>query len=112
MMAAMAKLVVEIHVPLVPAPDVPAGEYAYPWIDDVEDHLAGLEEAGRLEVHDEGEEVDGDYVYFVTGAAQDQLLEVASQVADREGVPAGAYAVLSSDDAEEIGVGERVDLPL
>ena len=108
----MSQLVVEIHVPLTPSPDVAEGEYPFPWIDDVEEHLATLEEQGRLEVVDEGEEVDDAYVFFVAGASQDQLLEVASRVADRDGVPAAAYAVLSTAETDEIGVGERVDLPL
>lgn len=108
----MSQLVVEIHVPLTPAPDVVEGEYPFPWIDDVEEHLATLEEEGRLEVADDGEELDDAYVFFITGASQDQLLEVASRVADRDGVPAGAYALISDTDADEVGVGERVDLPL
>lgn len=112
MLDAMSQLVVEIHVPLTPSPDVAEGEYPFPWIDDVEEHLATLEEEGRLEVHDDGEELDDAYVFFITGAPQDQLLEVASRVADRNGVPAGAYAVLSTADVDEIGDGERVDLPL
>lgn len=111
-MAGMAQLVVEIHIPLTPSADVPEGEYAFGWIDDVEDHLTALEESGRLEVEDDGEELGDAYVFVITGAPQDQLLEVASQVADRDGVPAGAFAVLSSTDADELGVGERVDLPV
>ena len=106
------QLVVEIHVPLTPAPAAANGDYQYPWIDEVEDHLAALEGAGELEVLDDGEEVGDEYVFFVTGRPEQQLLRGASRVAARDGVPAGAYAVVSTDDSGEIGVGRRVDLPV
>lgn len=108
----MSSLVVEIHVPLTPVPDVTPGEYAYPWILDVEDRLTELEDGGRLEVFDDGEEDGEEYVFFITGASQEELLRAASRIATGTGVPAGAYAVLSSDDAEGLGLGERVDLPV
>ncbi|PRY10488.1 hypothetical protein [Kineococcus rhizosphaerae] len=108
----MSQLVVEIHVPLTPAPTVTDDDYPYPWIEEVEDHLAELEEAGDLEVHDDGEEIDDEYVFFITGGAEERLLRGASRIATRDGVPRGTYAVVSSDDAEDIGTGRRVDLPL
>ncbi|MFF4034260.1 hypothetical protein ACFYZ2_31680 [Streptomyces sviceus] len=105
-------MVVEIHVPLLPTPDLPDGSYLFPWIEDVEDFLAGLEDQGDVEVFDEGEE-DGDvYVFFVTGAGERDLLAVASRVATLPGVPEGAVAVISNDEAEEFGLGRRVALPL
>ncbi|EDY56543.1 aspartyl/glutamyl-tRNA amidotransferase subunit B [Streptomyces sviceus ATCC 29083] len=99
-------------MPLLPTPDLPDGSYPFPWIEDVEDFLSGLEDQGDVEVFDEGEE-DGDlYVFFVTGAGERDLLAVASRVATLPGVPAGAVAVLSNDEAEEFGLGRRVVLPL
>jgi len=39
--------VVEIHVPLLPTPDLPDGAYPFPWIEEVEDFLSDLEDATR-----------------------------------------------------------------
>ncbi|WP_405561396.1 hypothetical protein OHV08_04915 [Streptomyces canus] len=82
-------MVVEIHVPLLPTPDLP-------------------------EVFDEGEE-DGDvyvYVFVVTGAGEGDLLALASSMATLPGAPAGSVAVVSNDGAEEFGLGRRVARPL
>ncbi|MBE4737568.1 hypothetical protein HW845_22245 [Streptomyces sp. ND05-3B] len=108
----MPTMVVEIHVPLLPTPDLSDGSYPFPWIEEVEDFLSDLEDQGDVEVFDEGEE-DGDvYVFFVTGAGERDLLAVASRVATLPGVPAGAIAVVSNDEAEGFGLGRRVALPL
>lgn len=108
----MSQIVVEIHVPLIPAPAVANGDYPFPWIEELEEHLAELEEAGELEVYDDGEEIDDEYVFFITGGTEQQLLRSASRISTRDGVPARTHAVVSSDDGEEIGTGRRVDLPL
>ena len=105
----MAETVLEIHVPLVAA-DAPDGEDPYAWIDDVEDFLAECEEDGRLEVLDDGEEIGADYVFFITGAPEDELLAVALEVARLPFVPEGAFAVVAEEDQAEIGAGRRVDL--
>ncbi|MCX5558001.1 hypothetical protein [Streptomyces sp. NBC_00038] len=111
-MGTMPTTVVEIHVPLHRASNLPDDACAFSWIEDVEDFLAGLEEQGEAEVFDDGEE-DGDaYVFFVTGAGEKELLAVASRVAALQGVPPGAFAVVSDDEAEEFGLGRRVALPL
>jgi hypothetical protein len=107
---AMPKTVVEIHVPLLPAPGLAADEYQFPWIDDVEDFLADLD--GDVQGHDDGEEVGDVYVFFITGGSESALLRVASEVAALDRVPAGAVAVITDDEAEEFGVGRRVALPL
>ncbi|KAB2594375.1 hypothetical protein [Streptomyces arboris] len=107
----MAATIVEIHIPMPPTPDLPDGSSPYPWIDRVEDFLVDLEDEGGMEVHDEGEEGEDAYVFFVTGAADEELLAVASRVATLPGVPAGAFAVVSDDEAEEFGRGRRVALP-
>lgn len=101
--------IVEIHIPLEEASGTPEGSYPFPWIDRVEDFLADLKEA---EEYDKGEECDGAYVFFVTGAAEADLLAVASRVAALPGVPGGVFAVVTEEGAEEIGVGRRVELEL
>ena len=104
------KTIVEIHVPLEEAPGTSEGSYAYPWIDRVEDFLADLEEEGEAEEYDDGEQCEGAYVFFITGAAEADLLAVASRVAALPGIPGGAFAVVSDAGAEEAGVGRRVEL--
>ncbi|MFC9646079.1 hypothetical protein ACFTZF_47690 [Streptomyces mirabilis] len=105
-------MVVEIHIPLLPTPGPPDGSYPFPWIEEVEDILSDLEDQGGVEVFDEGEE-DGDvYVFFVTGAGEGDLLAVASRVATLPGISAGTIAVVSSDEAEDFGLGRHVTLPL
>ncbi|MFF1546961.1 hypothetical protein [Streptomyces sp. NPDC058291] len=104
-------LVVEIHVPLSPAPDLPEGAYPYPWIEDVEDFLAELEESGRAEVFDEGVEHGDRYVFFLTGAPEQTLLAQAARAAALPGVPAGGFAVVSDDPGDGVGRGRRAELP-
>ncbi|MBT2438654.1 hypothetical protein J7E93_00625 [Streptomyces sp. ISL-36] len=108
----MPTMVVEIHVPLSSAPNLPEGAYPYPWIEEVEDLLAGLEEQGDVEVFDDGEEEAEAYIFFITGASEEDLLALASRVATLPGVPTGSFAVVSSDEADEFGQGRQVTLPL
>ncbi|MEV4491362.1 hypothetical protein AB0K04_14740 [Micromonospora coxensis] len=108
----MPNTVVEIHVPLVATPGLTEDEYAFPWIEDVEDFLADLDEQGDVHEYDDGEEYGHAYVFFLTGTREEALLAVASRVATLDRVPAGAFAVVTDDEAEEFGVGRRVDLPL
>ncbi|MFJ4620446.1 hypothetical protein [Streptomyces sp. NPDC088812] len=107
----MSTVIVEIHVPLSPAPNLPDGACPCPWIDQVEEFLVDVEDEGDVEVFDDGEQFEDAYVFFVTGAGEEELLAVASRVALLPGVPAGAFAVVSHDDAEEFGMGRRVALP-
>ncbi|SCF25277.1 hypothetical protein [Micromonospora mirobrigensis] len=107
----MPKKVVEIHVPLTAAAG-PTDAYPFPWIDDVQDFLEYLDEQGDVHEYDDGEE-DGDvYIFFITGGSESALLRVASQVATLDRVPAGAFAIVTDDQAEEFGMGRRVALPL
>ncbi|TDB76357.1 hypothetical protein [Micromonospora sp. KC723] len=107
----MPKIVVEIHVPLVAAPDLADDDYPFPWIDDVEDVLASLDGQGDVQEYDDGEQ-DGDhYLFFVTGTSEPALLSVAAEVASLDRVPAGAFAVVTDDEAAEFGMGRRVALP-
>ncbi|MEU5314779.1 hypothetical protein [Streptomyces sp. NPDC021562] len=105
-------MVVEIHVPLLPTPDLPDVGYPFPWIEEIEDFLFSLEGQGDVEVFDDGEDDGDSYVFIVTGASEQDLLVVASRVATLPGVPAGTVAVVSNDEAEEFGLGRRVALPL
>lgn len=108
----MPTMVVAIHVPLLQTPNLPDGAYPFPWIADVEDFLADLEEQGEVEVFDDGEEGADAYVFFLTRADEENLLTVASYVAELPGVPAAAFAVVSDNGAELFGLGRRIALPL
>jgi hypothetical protein len=104
-------LLVEIHIPL-PAPEqVEAGEQEHPfvWIEEVDEFLAGLH-GEELEVFDDGEQYGDVYIFLIAGADERTLLSAASRVAGLEGVPAGAFAMVTEDAAEEFGMGRRVDL--
>ncbi|MEV6596830.1 hypothetical protein AB0M36_08205 [Actinoplanes sp. NPDC051346] len=109
-----ARPVVEIHVPLEPAPGVGPDEYQYPWIDDVQDMVAELDEAADgAEEFDDGEEWGEHYVFFITGPDAQTLLAVASRLATLPRVPAGAFATVTDDQAGEVwGEGPRVPLPV
>ncbi|MBB2948956.1 hypothetical protein FB565_008742 [Actinoplanes lutulentus] len=104
----MAEIIVEIHVPLTPTPGGPQ----FPWIETVEDFLVELEDEGAAESYDEGEEFGDNYVFFITGGTEKALLAAASRVATLDGVPPGAFALVTDDEADEMGVGRRVDLPV
>ena len=108
----MPNTIVEIHVPMVSAPEVAEGDFAFPWIDDIQDLLAGLDEDGDVQDYDDGEEYGDVYIFFISGTREDKMLAVASQVATMEGVPAGAFAMVTDDEAEEFGLGRRVELPI
>lgn len=117
----MAQLIVEIHVPLVStgAPigttwprssaDIP-DDSDCPWIFEIDEYLAERAEKGEFEVDDEGEEFGDAYLYFITGASEEALLAVAADVAGLPGVPRGVFALVTDDEAGEMGVGRRVPL--
>ncbi|WP_244945492.1 hypothetical protein [Couchioplanes caeruleus] len=109
-----ARPVVEIHVPLEPAPGVGPDEYPYPWIDDVQDIVTELDEAADgAEEFDDGEEWGEHYVFFITGPDVQTLLAVASRLATLPRVPPGAFATITDDQAGEVwGAGPRVPLPV
>jgi hypothetical protein len=104
----LMEIVVEIHVPLREAAGTAENSYPFPWIDLVEEFLAEQE----AEVYDDGEEYGEAYVFFITGAAEEDLLAVASRAAGLAGVPSGVFAMVTSDEAEELGLGRRVELPI
>jgi hypothetical protein len=107
----MSELVVEIHVPLTPDPSVAEGEYPFPWIDIVMDYLFALEDGDSgASMHDDGEEWNGEYVFFIDGTTEEKLLEVAADIAKIPGVPLGVYATVSDSEPEDFGLGRRIDL--
>lgn len=103
----MAELIVEIHVPLVPSA-VPARQYPFPWIDSVMEYLAELDGTSG-EMYDDGEELGDEYVFFVSGARESDLLDIAKRVANLPGVPAGVHAVVTDAEAG-MGEGRRIDM--
>jgi hypothetical protein len=109
----VADLIVEVHVPLTLPKDLEEGEYPFPWIDEVDEYLAGLDDDPAAEgaaVYDDGEEWGDDYVFFLHGASETALLAVATRIARMPGIPAGAYAMVTDSDAGEFGLGTRVEL--
>jgi hypothetical protein len=106
----MTETIVEIHVPLTPSPDVAPGEYAFPWIDDIEEVLEVGADDGRYEVYDDAEELGEEYVFFITGDDEAVLLQVATAVVTLPGVPEGAFAVVTDEDQQDLGTGRRVPL--
>lgn len=103
--------IVEIHVPLDPTPGLPEDAYQFPWIDEIEEFLAGLEEEGRTEVYDDGEEQEGFYIFSITGGTEPEMLKIANEVAARPGVPQGSVAFVAENEDETFGQGRRVELP-
>jgi hypothetical protein len=102
--------VVEIHVPLTPLIGLPEGEDPFPWIDEVMDYITEVDERGEAALYDDGGEFGEVYVFLINAASEDRLLSVAARIADLPGVPAGVYAVVTDDEAEEFGIGRRVEL--
>ncbi|MBU2667854.1 hypothetical protein KOI35_30515 [Actinoplanes bogorensis] len=98
-MAAM----VEIHFPVTAEDE---------WIDDVGDFMIDLEEELGIEEYEDGEEIGDEYVFFIAGANERTLLRAASRVAQRDGVPGGAYAMVTDTAAAAVGLGRRVSLPV
>jgi hypothetical protein len=106
----MATLVVEVHVPLTADRNVGEGENPFPWIEDLHEFTQELEESGDVFIVEEGDEFDGAYVIVITGAEESALLGVANRVASLPGIPTGVFAMLTDDEAEELGQGTRVDV--
>jgi hypothetical protein len=84
----------ELHIPLTPTPGIAEDEYRFPWIHEVEESIAALEDADVLVVEDDAEEVEGDYVFYLGGASEERLIAAASRLADQDRVPAGAFAIV------------------
>lgn len=104
----MADLIVEIHIPLTPAPGSKAGDQRFGWVDDVEEFLAGLDGTAGEE-YDSGEELGDEYLFFLGGASEAQLVAVARRVAKLPRVPPGVYVTVNDSDGD-MGEGHRVPL--
>ena len=59
----MGDLVVEVHVPLTKSTELEEGEYAFPWIDDISEFVASLDETPKYD----GATTHDDPVYIVDG---------------------------------------------
>jgi hypothetical protein len=106
----MADLIVELHVPLVVTPGLSEDEYQYPWIIQVGEDMARLDEDidGASE-YDDGEELGDVYAFFFTGDDEARVLVAAKTVALAAYVPAGAFLVVNDSDGD-MGEGRRVEL--
>ncbi|MCU1412054.1 MAG: hypothetical protein JWR04_2761 [Rhodoglobus sp.] len=106
-------LLVEVHIPLSLPKELEEGEEPFPWIDEVSEFLAELEDDPAAEgaaQYEDGEEFGDNYVFFLHGASEASLLAAATRIARMPGVPAGAFAMVTDTDAAEFGLGTRVDL--
>ena len=109
-MSSDSAVVVEIHVPLTPLIGLPEGEDPFPWIDEVMDYISEVDERGEAALYDDGGEFGDVYVFLINAASEAQLLNVAARIADLPGVPAGVFAMVTDDEAEEFGQGQRIEL--
>lgn len=105
-----SNLVVEIHVPLTAVPGLAEDEDRFPWIEEISEFLLDLEGHGDFSIYEDGEEFGDEYIFCITDATEAELINAAGRVASLPGVPTGVYAVVTDDEAEEFGVGTRVDL--
>ncbi len=109
----MGELVVEVHVPLTKSTEVVEGDYAFPWIDDVSEFVASLDETPKYDgatMHDDPEEWEGHYVFFLSGAPEVALIRAANDIGQLSGVPVGTFAMVTDSDASTYGEGIRVEL--
>jgi hypothetical protein len=109
-MSDTATLVVEVHIPLTADTSIAEGENPYPWIEAVSDAVAEIEETGDAFVVEEGDEFEGSYVVVITGADESTLLNIAGRLATLPGAPTGVFAMVTDDEADELGLGRRVDI--
>ncbi|ROO84083.1 hypothetical protein EDD29_1595 [Actinocorallia herbida] len=93
----MARIVVELHIPVYTGD---SSEY----LEDIEAFLGDLEETGEIELNADPEERPDTHVFFLAGPDSDILLTAASQAAETPGTPVGAYAVLTPE-------GRHIPLP-
>ena len=108
----MPELIVEIHVPLIAAQGISSDDYQFPWIDTIDDFLNGYDGPG--ERYDDGEEWSNEegepeYVFFVGGSSEQDLMAIARTVADLPTVPLGVYVTVN-DSEGDLGAGQRIDL--
>ena len=90
---------IDLHVPLTPTPGLTEDEYRFPWIHELEDAISALEDDSVLEMDDADEQGDN-YVFTLTGASEERLLAAAGKLANLDGVPAGAFAMVDDRRVE------------
>lgn len=96
-----ADLIFEVHVPSTE-------NFPHPWVDAIETYIGGLDGANGEE-SDEPETLEDEYLYFLAGASESQLIEHATRIAKLPGVPSGVYVTVSDADSA-MGGGRRIDL--
>lgn len=102
------ELIVEVHVPLEKSPGIADDEYDFPYLETIEEYLFALD-GEHGEMYDDGESFGNEYLYFVSGASEAELLGLARQIASLPGVPTGIYATVTDSDAD-MGEGRVVEL--
>lgn len=95
-------------MPLTPTPGLRKRDYQFPWIDDIEEYLGQLDGTDG-EAYDDGEELGEEYLFFVAGASEANLIELARRVSKLPRVPSGVYVTVNDSDGD-MGQGRRVDL--
>jgi len=103
-------LLVEIHIPLERDPNIPEDEDPFPWIEDITQYLLDLDEGDEAAMYDDGEEFGEVYVFSINAADENTLLSIANRIANLPGVPTGVFAMVTDDDADELGQGRREDI--
>jgi len=103
-------LLVEVHIPLAVDANIPEDEDQFPWIEEITEYLLDLDEGDEAAMYDDGEEFGDVYVFTINAADEQTLLNIATRIANRPGVPTGVYAMVTTVDAESFGEGRRVDI--
>lgn len=101
----MSESVVEVHVPMVPTQGLATRDDQFPWMGAVEDHVGS---ASGVQMGGDAEQSGEEYLFYLSGADEDRLIEVAREIAGLSGVPSGVYAVVP--DADRTDSGLRIDL--
>jgi hypothetical protein len=107
----VSQIILEIHVPL-PTSEQLEGPHELLWIEVIEEHLATL--TGPVEVFDDGEEWytesgKAEYLFFIGGASEPELIRVAQDVSHLAEVPSGTYATINTPDGD-MGIGRRIEI--
>jgi len=107
----VTEIILEIHVSL-PASEQLESPDDLAWIEMIEEHLATL--TGPVEVIDDGEEWyteagEAEYLFFIGGASEAELIRVAQDVSRLAQVPSGTYATINTPDGE-MGTGRRIEI--
>lgn len=103
------ELIVEVHVPFERSEAADdEGAYPYPYLETIEEYLFALDGDHGV-MYDDGEQIDDEYLFFLAGASEAELIDLAREIAALPGVPAGVYATVTDSDAD-MGGGRVVTL--